>query len=125
MVDRFPYLGDIVARNGGDAPAVEARVEAGSKAFGALRGCLFGSSSVSRAAPAKRAVYETVVLSIPFTAVSAGASLSVSSTSYACCTRSACDRCVESRVNTRGAITSRHRSSGSAAVELYYQPAGI
>jgi hypothetical protein len=62
VVDRFPYLGDIIARDGSDALAVTARVEAGSKAFGALRGCVFASSSVSKAA--KKAVYESMVLSI-------------------------------------------------------------
>ena len=62
IVDRFPYLGDIVTRDGGDAAAVTARVQSGSKAFGALHGCLFASSTVSRAA--KRAVYESLVLSI-------------------------------------------------------------
>ena len=35
-VDRFPYLGDIVSRDGDDAAAVDARVESGGKAFGAL-----------------------------------------------------------------------------------------
>ena len=50
VVDRFPYLGDMVARDGGDALAVDARVEAGSKAFGSLRGCIFSSSAVSPAA---------------------------------------------------------------------------
>ena len=62
VVDRFPYLGDMVARDGGDALAVDARVEAGSRAFGALRSCLFTTTAISRAA--KRAVYEAVVMSI-------------------------------------------------------------
>ena len=62
VVDRFPYLGDIIARDGSDKLAVDARRQKGSKAFGALRGCVFASSSVSRAA--KKAVYEGLVLSI-------------------------------------------------------------
>lgn len=44
------------------ACAVGARVEAAAKAFGALRRCLFASSSVSPAA--KAAAYEGVVLAI-------------------------------------------------------------
>jgi hypothetical protein len=62
VVDRFPYLGDMLARNGGDALAVEARVESGCKAFGALRKCVFASSYVTPVA--KKAVYEAVVMSI-------------------------------------------------------------
>ena len=62
VVEKFPYLGDIIARDGSDSEAVHARVESGSKAFGALRGCIFATSEVSSAA--KRAVYEAVVLSI-------------------------------------------------------------
>ena len=44
----------------GHEAAVDARVQSGSAAFGALRSCLFASSSVSNAA--KRAVYESVLL---------------------------------------------------------------
>ena len=62
VVDCFPYLGDVVSRDGSDEAAVDARVESGSKAFGALRGCIFSSSAIT--AEAKRAVYEAVVLSI-------------------------------------------------------------
>ena len=62
VVEKFPYLGDIIARDGSDSEAVQARVEAGGKAFGALRSCIFATSEVSSAA--KRAVYEAVVLSI-------------------------------------------------------------
>ena len=62
VVDRFSYLGDIIARDGSDALAVDARRNKGSKAFGALRGCVFASSSVSYAA--KKAAYEGLVLSI-------------------------------------------------------------
>jgi hypothetical protein len=61
VVDRFPYLGDYISRDGSDEAAVDARIESGSKAFGALRGCIFSSSSVT--AEAKKAVYEAVVLS--------------------------------------------------------------
>ena len=62
VVDRFPYLGDMVARDGSDTHAVNGRIEAGSKAFGALRGCIFSSTSINR--QAKQAVYEAIVLSI-------------------------------------------------------------
>ena len=62
VVDRFPYLGDVVARDGSDEAAVNARIESGCKAFGALRGCVSSSSSIS--ATAKKAVYGAVVLSI-------------------------------------------------------------
>ena len=61
VVDRFPYLGDIVSRDGDDAAAVDARVESGGKAFGALRACVFASPSISN--KAKKAVYEAIVLS--------------------------------------------------------------
>ena len=61
VVDRFPYLGDIVSRDGDDAAAVDARVESGGKAFGALRACIFASTSISN--KAKKAVYEAIVLS--------------------------------------------------------------
>ena len=52
----------MIARNGGDALAVNARVESGCKAFGALRSCIFANSSVNSAA--KKAVYEAIVISI-------------------------------------------------------------
>ena len=62
VVDRFCYLGSWLARNCGDARDVDARIESAGKAFGALRSCVFASTSVSLAA--KRAVYERVVLAI-------------------------------------------------------------
>ena len=62
VVDRFPYLGDVISRDGGDEVAVDARIESGCKAIGALRGCIFTSTAIS--ATAKKAVYEAVVLSI-------------------------------------------------------------
>jgi hypothetical protein len=34
VVDRFPYLGDVIARDSSDTLAVDARVESGCKAFG-------------------------------------------------------------------------------------------
>ena len=50
-------------RVGGDALAVQARIESGCKArFGALRKCIFSSSYVKPAA--KKAVYEAIVVSI-------------------------------------------------------------
>ena len=62
VVSEFPYLGDVISRDGSDTRAVEARLESGCKAFGALRGCIFSASSVTMAA--KRAVYEALVVSI-------------------------------------------------------------
>ena len=50
------------SRSVSDSCAVAARVEAAGRAFGALRRCLFASSSVSHAA--KAAAYEGVVLAI-------------------------------------------------------------
>ena len=62
IVDRFPYLGDIISRDGGDSLAVDSRIVTAGKAFGALRGCIFSSTSVSH--QAKKAVYEAVVLAL-------------------------------------------------------------
>ena len=62
VVSQFKYLGDYVAANGADAPAVQARITDAGKAFGALRKCLFSSPTVTRAA--KTAVYEALILSI-------------------------------------------------------------
>eukprot|EP00964_Phaeocystis_antarctica_P006162 scaffold3356_cov66-Phaeocystis_antarctica.AAC.1 len=49
-VSKFCYLGDMLSRSCDDAFAVSARVESAGKAFGALRKCVFASSSVSAAA---------------------------------------------------------------------------
>ena len=62
IVQKFCYLGDIVASDCGDAHAVDARIESAGKAFGALRKCVFASTYVSPAA--KVVAYETAVLSI-------------------------------------------------------------
>ena len=62
VVDRFPYLGDFISRDGSDEVAVDARIESGCKAFGALRGCIFSSTAITT--EAKRAVYRAIVLSI-------------------------------------------------------------
>ena len=62
IVTKFPYLGDFVAADGTDTLAVEARIAAAGKAFGALRKCLFSSSTITRAA--KTAAYEALILSI-------------------------------------------------------------
>ena len=62
IVDKFPYLGSIISGNCGDAADVDSRIAAASRAFGALRSCVFSSSSVTRAA--KRMVYERLVLAI-------------------------------------------------------------
>ena len=62
VVTKFPYLGSWVADNCGDAADVDSRVAAASRAFGALRVCVFASGSVTRAA--KRITYERLVLAI-------------------------------------------------------------
>ena len=62
VVSKFCYLGDMLSRSCDDAFAVAARVESAGKAFGALRKCVFASSSVSAAA--KAAAYEGIVLAI-------------------------------------------------------------
>ena len=62
IVTKFPYLGSWISEYCGDAADVDSRVAAASKAFGALRVCVFTSSSVTRTA--KRMVYERLVLAI-------------------------------------------------------------
>jgi hypothetical protein len=62
IVTEFPYLGDMVACDGSDGRAVASRIAAAGKAFGALRKCVFSSTSVNFAA--KRAVFESIILSI-------------------------------------------------------------
>ena len=62
VVNKFPYLGSWIAANCGDTADIDSRVGAASRAFGALRICVFGSSSVTR--EAKRMVYERLVLAI-------------------------------------------------------------
>ena len=62
IVFEFKYLGSIISSSGDDAADVDSRIASAGKAFGALRGCIFSSTSISR--KAKRAVYEVLVLSI-------------------------------------------------------------
>ena len=62
IVSEFPYLGDIVARDGSDGCAVDRRISSAGKAFGALRKSIFSSTTVNFAA--KRAVFESIILSI-------------------------------------------------------------
>ena len=62
VVSKFKYLGDYVSADCADTCAVEARITDAGKAFGALRKCLFTSTTVTRAA--KMAVYEALILSI-------------------------------------------------------------
>ena len=67
VVTKFCYLGDMVSSDCGDACAVDARIEAAGKAFGALRSCIFTSTSLSHAAKARAYVrrhLEGIVLSI-------------------------------------------------------------
>ena len=62
IVTEFDYLGDTVARDGSDGCAVDSRITKAGKAFGALRKCIFSSTSVNFTA--KRAVFESIILSI-------------------------------------------------------------
>lgn len=62
VVSEFRYLGTMLTRDCRDDVDVAKRIEAAGGAFGALRKCIFASSSISFAA--KRAVYATLVLSI-------------------------------------------------------------
>ena len=62
IVFEFKYLGSVISSSGDDADDVDSRIASAGKAFGALRGCIFSSTSISR--KAKRAVYEVLVLSI-------------------------------------------------------------
>ena len=61
IVDIFKYLGSLLTRDCRDDADVEARINAASHAFGALRQCLFSSSNISY--PAKKVVYEGLILS--------------------------------------------------------------
>ena len=62
VVDKFKYLGSILTRDCRDDADVEARIDAASHAFGALRLCLFSSTNVTY--PAKKVVYEGLILAI-------------------------------------------------------------
>ena len=95
VVSKFCYLGDMLSRSCDDTFAVSARVESAGKAFGALRKCVFASSSVSAAA--KAAAYEGIVLAILLFGYSSGARAGACPrrccTSCARCTRAARARC--------------------------------
>ena len=62
VVEEVKYLGSYAARAGNDLRDVEARIDKASKAFGALKHCLFKSKDVS--IEAKRGVYNGLVLAI-------------------------------------------------------------
>ena len=62
VITKFKYLGDYVSADGTDVHAVEAHITEAGKAFGALRKCLFMSTTATHAA--KKAVYEALILSI-------------------------------------------------------------
>ena len=62
VVDIFKYLGSLLTRDCKDTADVEARINAASHAFGALRQCLFTSTNISF--PAKKMVYEGLILAI-------------------------------------------------------------
>lgn len=113
VVNRFPYLGDVIARDGSDAAAVDARIESGCKAFGALRGCIFSSSSIS--AEAKRAVYEAIVLSIALYGCETWSLTEELADRLRCMYARTCVPCVASRAHTRGLTTSQPRSLGSGS----------
>ena len=62
VVELFKYLGSILSRDCRDDLDVEARIEAASAAFGALRQCLFSSANICL--DAKKIVYIGLILSI-------------------------------------------------------------
>ena len=62
VVDIFKYLGSVLTRDCRDDADVDARINAASHAFGALRQCLFTSTEVSLCA--KKVVYVGLILSI-------------------------------------------------------------
>ena len=62
VVESFTYLGTVISRNCNDAMDVDTRLKKASAAFGALRGCVFASRTVSPRA--KRTVYVGLVLAI-------------------------------------------------------------
>ena len=62
VVDLFKYLGSMLTRNCRDTVDIDARIKKASAAFGALRGCLFSSKTVSK--HAKCVVYVGLVLAI-------------------------------------------------------------
>ena len=62
VVEEAKYLGSYAARAGNDLRDVEARIDKASKAFGALKHCLFKRKGVS--IEAKRGVYNGLVLAI-------------------------------------------------------------
>ena len=105
----------MIARDGGDALAVDARIVSASKAFGAHRGCKFSSSTVSPAA--KRVVYESLVLSIALYGCECWCLneqlLDRLRVFHAQCLRA---MCAVSHGCTHGAATSVRRSSGSGWV---------
>ena len=108
VVDRFPYLGDIVSRDGDDAAAVDARVESGGKAFGALRACVFASTSISN--KAKKAVYEAIVLSTVLYGCETWSLTEELSGGCAACMPITYEQCAGCRAARRGSITSRPKS---------------
>ena len=113
IVFKFCYLGDMLALDGGDACAVGARVEAAGKALGALRRCLFASSSVSPAA--KAAAYEGVVLAI----LLYGSERVDASLRYCCRPAAArAPRALPLRSMCRVTRTSRARTRGACASHL-------
>ena len=62
VVSKFCYLGSILTRNCKDEEDIKSRIQAAGNSFGALRKCLFTNQSISF--PAKRTVYEGLILSI-------------------------------------------------------------
>ena len=62
IVEVFPYLGSMIARDATSMEDVQTRVRKASNAFGMLRQCIFASPHVSPLA--KRLVYSTYILGV-------------------------------------------------------------
>ena len=60
--EEFRYLGSVIATDAADAADIKSRVASATRAFGALRACLFANKDISF--KAKKMAYEALVLSI-------------------------------------------------------------
>ena len=111
VVDKFCYLGSWITRYCGNALDVDSRLESAGKAFGALRQCIFRSTSMSF--EAKCAVYERIVFSIGLFGCECWCLSEVLWRRLRCFPmRSACVLCAASRASTPDTTTSQHRNSG-------------
>ena len=111
-IHRFPYPRRHrgLARDGDDAAAVpvDARVESVGKAFGALRACVFASTSISN--KAKKAVYEAIVLSTVLYGCETWSLTEELTGGCAACMPITYEQCAGCRAARRGSITSRPKS---------------